>query len=72
MAPRLFAEIGGDLTRFETSRGLRAYAGTAPLTWASGESRAVTHRTVCNRRLKNAVHQWAFGTLTRSPGCRAL
>ncbi|MFE9679313.1 hypothetical protein ACFYO5_35225 [Streptomyces sp. NPDC006259] len=22
--------------------------------------------------LKAAVHQWAFGTLTRCPGCRAL
>ncbi|RNF86759.1 IS110 family transposase [Streptomyces botrytidirepellens] len=70
VAARLFAEIGDDPGRF-TARGLRAYAGTAPLTWASGGSHKVTHRRICNRQLKTAVHQWAFGTLTRSPGCRA-
>ncbi|MFF4924269.1 transposase [Kitasatospora sp. NPDC001261] len=69
---RLFGEIGDDLERFATARGLCSYAGTAPLTWASGGSRAVTHRKVANRRLKATVHQWAFGTLTRSPGARRL
>jgi len=69
---RLFAEIGDDPDRFSSPRGLRAYAGTAPLTWASGGSRSVTHRKIANRRLKATVHLWSFATLTRSPGCRAL
>lgn len=69
---RLLAEIGDDPTRFATAQGLRSYAGPAPLTWASGASRHVTHRRVCNRRLKSTCHQWAFSSLTRSPGCRAL
>jgi hypothetical protein len=30
------------------------------------------HRKVCNRALKAAAHQWSFGSLTRSPGCRSL
>jgi transposase len=72
LAARLFAEIGDAPDRFPTGRQLRAYAGTAPITWSSGSSHTVVHRTVCNRALKTAVHQWAFGTLTRSPGCRAL
>ncbi|WP_030780757.1 IS110 family transposase [Streptomyces sp. NRRL S-920] len=72
IAARLFAEIGDDPARFLTAKGLRAYAGTAPITWSSGRSHAVVHRSVCNRALKRAAHQWAFGTLTRSPGCRAL
>lgn len=72
IAARLFAEIGDDPQRFPTDRGLRAYAGTAPITWSSGSSHAVTYRKVCNRTLKMAVHQWSFGSLTRSPGCRAL
>ena len=72
LAVRLFAEIGDAPDRFTSGRSLRAYAGTAPITWASGSSRAVVHRTVCNRALKAAVHQLAFGTLTRSPGCRSL
>ncbi|MGI5215093.1 IS110 family transposase [Plantactinospora sp. CA-290183] len=69
---RLLAEIGDDPTRFATGQGLRAYAGLAPLTWASGSSRHVTHRRVCNRRLKTTCHRWAFSSLTRSPGCRGL
>ncbi|MCX4970848.1 IS110 family transposase [Streptomyces sp. NBC_00654] len=71
-AARLFAEIGDDLNRFPTHRQLRAYAGTAPITWSSGSSHSVVHRNVCNRTLKAAVHHWAFGSLTRSPGSRAL
>lgn len=69
---RLLAEIGDDLTRFETPKGLRAYAGAAPFTWASGGSRAVTsRRRAANLRLKGCGHVWAFAALTRSPGCRA-
>ncbi|MEU8308921.1 transposase [Actinomadura sp. NPDC048955] len=68
---RLLAEIGDDPDRFATAKGLRAYAGAAPLTWASGGSSSVTERTACNRRLKVTGHHWAFATLTRSPGARA-
>lgn len=68
---RLLAEIGDDLNRFASARGLRAYAGAAPLTWASGSSRSVTHRQIANRLLKGSGHHWAFASLTRSPGCRA-
>ena len=69
---RLLAEIGDDLARFTTGRGLRAYAGVAPRTWASGSSAQVTHRWICNRALKLACHRWAFSALTRSPGARTL
>lgn len=68
---RLLAELGDDPDWFADARGLRVYAGAAPLTWASGTSRIVTHRMIANRRLKGIGHMWAFGTLTRSPGCRA-
>ncbi|GAA4731109.1 IS110 family transposase [Phytohabitans rumicis] len=69
---RLLAEIGDDPARFATSKGLRAYAGVAPLTWESGSSRLVTHRRICDRRLKRTAILWAFTSLTRSPGCRTL
>ncbi|MFJ4184128.1 IS110 family transposase [Kitasatospora sp. NPDC089509] len=72
LAARIFAELGDDPARFTTARALRSYAGTAPITWSSGTSHTVVHRKVCNRALKTAVHRWAFSTLTRSPGCRAL
>ncbi|MFI6030765.1 IS110 family RNA-guided transposase [Amycolatopsis magusensis] len=68
---RLLGEIGDDPDRFDTARGLRAYAGAAPLTWASGTARMVTHRCVANRHLKNISFLWAFTSLRLSPGCRA-
>jgi transposase len=68
---RLLAEIGDDPTRFADGRGLRAYAGAAPLTWASGTTEAVLFRTVANKWMRSTGHVWAFATLTRSPGCRA-
>ncbi|MFB7919093.1 transposase [Streptomyces sp. NPDC056061] len=71
LAARVFAEIGDDLNRFPTARHLRAYAGVAPITWSSSTSHSVTRRKAANAVLRNAVHRWAFGTLTHSPGCRA-
>ena len=71
LAARILAEAGDDPARFTTAAGLRAYAGTAPVTRASGRSRRVTARHVRNKRLADACHWWAFAALTRSPGARA-
>lgn len=68
---RLLAEIGDDPTRFTTPAGLRAFAGTAPITRASGRSHYVKARKVRNKRLGDACHWWAFSSLTKSPGARA-
>jgi hypothetical protein len=51
--------------------GLRAFAGTAPVTRASGRSHHVKARKVRNKRLGDACHWWAFAMLTKSPGARA-
>jgi transposase len=71
LAARVLAEVGDDDTRFTTAGGLRAFAGTAPVTRASGRSRKVSARRVRNKRLGDACHWWAFATLTKSPGARA-
>ena len=71
LAARVLAEIGDDDTRFTTAGGLRAFAGTAPVTRASGRSRHVSARRVRNKRLGDACHWWAFAALTKSPGARA-
>ena len=47
---------------------MRSFAGTAPITRASGRSRVVSARRICNRRLGDACHWRAYATLTRSPG----
>ena len=68
---RVLAEIGDDRSRFQDARGLKAYAGAAPVTRASGKSRSVTHRRVKNNRLAAAGYIWAFSAITASPGARA-
>jgi transposase len=68
---RVLAEIGDDRSRFQDAKGLKAYAGAAPITRASGKTRSVTHRRVKNNRLNAAGYSWAFSALTASPGARA-
>ncbi len=68
---RVLAEIGDDRSRFADARALKAYAGAAPVTRASGKSRAVMHRRIKNHRLADAGYLWAFTALTASPGARA-
>jgi transposase len=52
---RMLAEIGDDRTRFTDARALKAYAGSAPVTRASGRSLSVTHRRIKNNRLANGL-----------------
>jgi transposase len=68
---RVLAEIGDDRSRFQHAKGLKAYAGAAPLTRASGKTRSVTCRKIKNNRLASAGYTWAFSALTASPGARA-
>jgi transposase len=68
---RVLAEIGDDRSRFHDAKGLKAYAGAAPVTRASGKTLAVLHRRVKNQRLAAAGYIWAFAALTASPGARA-
>jgi transposase len=70
LAARVLAEVGDDPTRFSTAGGLRAFAGTAPVTRTSGRSSYVKARKVRNKRLGDACHWWAFATLTKSSGAR--
>jgi transposase len=64
---RLLAEIGDDRTRFADARALKAYAGSAPVTRASGRSIAITRRLVKNDRLNAVGFLWAFAAIPR-PG----
>jgi transposase len=64
---RVLAEIGDDPTRFTDARALKAYAGSAPITRASGRSLSITRRRIKNDRLNAVGFLWAFATLPR-PG----
>jgi transposase len=52
-------------------RRLRAQAGSAPVTDASGKRRTVRMRRACNPRLRNAVYHWTRVSLQLDPSARA-
>lgn len=62
-----FAEIGDDRNRFTDARGLKAFAGAAPVTRVSGRSISITHRRVKNDRLAAVGFVWAFASIPQ-PG----
>lgn len=69
---RVLGEFGDDPNRYTDAKARRNYAGTSPLTVASGTRTIVRARHIRNRRLADALHWWAFNAITRSPGARAL
>jgi len=71
LGARVLAEFGDAPDRYTDARARRNYAGTAPVTRASGTSRVVVARLVRNKRLFDACYQWAFCALSRSAGARA-
>jgi len=72
LGARVLGEFGDDPNRYANGKSRRNYAGTSPLTIASGKKKAVLARHVRNRRLYDALDQAAFCALTRSPGCRTF
>jgi hypothetical protein len=71
LGARVLAEFGDDRTRYTDAKARKNYAGTSPITRASGIRRVVLARYARNRHLADATHQWAFCALTASPGARA-
>ncbi len=71
LGARVLAEFGDAPDRYLDARARRNYAGTAPVTRASGTSHVVVARLARNKRLFDACYQWAFCALTRSAGARA-
>jgi transposase len=54
-AAQILAELGSVRERFASDEQLAAEAGVAPVTYASGKSKAVTFRWACNHRLRAAL-----------------
>lgn len=67
---RVLGEFGDDPDRYATAKCRKNYAGTSPLTIASGKNRLVTKRFICNRHLYDAIDRWALCSISASPGCR--
>lgn len=70
LGARVLAEFGDDPNRYADAKARRNYAGTSPITRASGKHRVVLARYARNKRLADACYQWAFAAITASPGAR--
>jgi len=70
LGARVLGEFGDDPNRYANPKSRKNYAGSSPITRASGRSRVVLARYIRNRRLADACDQWAFCSLTQSPGAR--
>jgi hypothetical protein len=72
LGARVLGEFGDDPNRYTTAKCRKNYAGTSPLTVASGRKHAVMARHVRNPRLYDGLDRWAFATLKCSPGARSF
>jgi transposase len=59
LAPRLLSELGEDRSLFPDTQSLQCYAGTAPVSYQSGQVHKVYLRRQCNKYLRCAIHLWA-------------
>jgi len=71
LGARVLGEFGDDPNRYADAKSRKNYAGTSPVTKASGKSRVVLARHSRNKRLASALDQWAFSSLLPSPGARS-
>lgn len=71
LGARVLAEFGDDPDRYTTAKNRKNYAGTSPITRASGKKKIVAARFVHNDWLIDALMAQAFAALRASPGARA-
>ena len=67
IAPRLWGEIGSDRARFDEPSALQALAGTAPVSYQSGQIYKLYVRRRCNKSLRATIHLWANRSRRASP-----
>jgi len=59
LAPRLLAAVGSDPGRYGSQEVLQAIAGTAPVSFQSGQINKVHIRWACDKFLRHTIHLWA-------------
>ncbi len=67
----VLAEFGDDPHRYASAKARKNYAGTSPITRASGKKKTTLARFVHNDRLIDALMAQAFSAIKSSPGARA-
>ncbi|WP_329056519.1 IS110 family transposase [Amycolatopsis sp. NBC_01488] len=71
LGARVLAEFGDDPHRYATAKARKNYAGTSPITKASGKKKVALARFIHNDRLIDTLMAQAFAALKASPGARA-
>ncbi len=71
LGARILGEFGDAAGRYTDAKARKNYAGTSPITRASGKKHIVQARYARNKRIADALQQWAFCSLRGSPGARA-
>lgn len=71
VAPRLLGELGDDRARFDTHESLQCCAGTAPVSYESGQIKRVRFRRACQTILRQTVHLWANLSRAECPWAEA-
>jgi transposase len=71
LGARVLAEFGDAPDSYATAKARKNYAGTSPITRASGKKKVALARFVHNDRLLDALLSQAFTALRLSPGARA-
>ena len=72
LGARVLGESSDDPDRYVSGKARKNYAGTSPLTRASGKRKVVAARFIRNARLIDALMAQALSALGASPGARAL
>lgn len=66
LAPRLLAELSLNPDRFPDPRGLQCLAGTAPVSYQSGQINKTRVRRNCDKHLRCVMHLWANSSRRQS------
>jgi transposase len=69
---RVLGEFGDDPDRYQTAKGRKAFAGTAPVTRSSGLRTVVMARAACNQRLGGCLLPVGVRGPDRLPGGAAM
>jgi transposase len=59
LGPRLLSGVGANREQYPDAQGLQCVAGTAPVSFNSGQMKRAKIRWHCDRFLRHTVHLWA-------------
>ncbi|MHB8521650.1 MAG: IS110 family RNA-guided transposase [Limisphaerales bacterium] len=71
IAPRLLAGLGDNRQQFPDAQSLQCHAGTAPMSFESGQIKKARLRQACNDFLRSTIHLWANLSRRQCPWAQA-